>query len=227
MVGRSFSAWTGLSPFSAIARWKKSCRDGGDRAADLGAEGPGGGGGAAHSSKSLAQKGVWAGRGRHPGTAKCVSWTRIQGNCASPHSVCSEANAFLSYCLCRRLVVGTPFISSLGERPRCFESGCGRLDSRGRKEPGGSTSESPGGRKPGQGHAAQGVPSVQPSWLLRMPPCAEGKRVLMEGPWGRLPVREGSECWRSQFLLAAPPPPTHRPSSPNHLSSPTAWFQPW
>lgn len=144
LVGGSFSAWTGLSPFSAVARWKKSCRDGGDRAADLGAEGPRGGGGAAHSSKSLAQKGVWAGRGRHPGTAKCVSWTRIQGNCASPHSVCSEANAFLSYCLCRRLVVGTPFISSLGERPRCFESGGGWLDSRGRKEPGGSTSESPG-----------------------------------------------------------------------------------
>ena len=43
-MGRPVSAWPGLSLFSAIALWKKSCADGGDRAADLGAEGPRGGG---------------------------------------------------------------------------------------------------------------------------------------------------------------------------------------
>lgn len=72
---------------------------------------------------------------------------RIQGNCASPHSVCSEANAFLSYCLCRRLAVGTPIISSLGERPRCSQSGCGRpQSSQGVRQPAGSTLESPLGK---------------------------------------------------------------------------------
>lgn len=87
-------------------------------------------------------------------TAKCVSWTRIQGNCVSPHSVCSEANAFLSYCLCRSLVVDTPITSSLGERPRCSESGCGRPDSKqGERQPGGSILVSRG-RSTGHGHAA-------------------------------------------------------------------------
>lgn len=90
----------------------------------------------------------------HPRTAKCVSWTRIQGNCVSPHSVCSEANAFLSYCLCRSLVVDTPITSSLGERPRCSESGCGRPDSKqGERQPGGSILVSRG-RSTGHRHAA-------------------------------------------------------------------------
>ena len=154
-----------------------------------------GGRGAAHSSKSLAQKGVWAGRGRHPGTAKCVSWTRIQGNCASPHSVCSEANAFLSYCLCRRLVVGTPFISSLGERPRCLESGCGWLDSKGRKAAWWEHLRVPGGKearagpcRPRCAHSAARLVAWDATlWggkegadggTLGLSSCAGGERVL-------------------------------------------------
>lgn len=120
----------------------------------------------------------------HPRTAKCVSWTRIQGNCVSPHSVCSEANAFLSYCLCRSLVVDTPITSSLGERPRCSESGCGRPDSKqGERQPGGSILVSRG-RSTGHGHAARSMPRVEPRWLLGMPPCGVGKRVPIEGPVG-------------------------------------------
>lgn len=148
------------------------------------------GGGAAHASKSLAQRGVWAGWGRPATltlelrTAKCVSWTRIQGNCVSPHSVCSEANAFLSYCLCRSLVVDTPITSSLGERPRCSESGCGRPDSKqGERQPGGSILVSRG-RSTGHGHAARSMPRVEPRWLPGMPPWGVGKRVLIEGPVG-------------------------------------------
>lgn len=96
-----------------------------------------------------------------PRTARCVSWTGIQGNCASPHSVCSEANAFLSHCLCWRLVVGTPITSSLGERPRCLESGCGRPDSNGgERRPGGSIPA-----PPMEGPQGMGVlPKACPGW---------------------------------------------------------------
>lgn len=178
--------------------WKKSCWMTKAGLPGLGAEGPGVGEGAAHLSKSLAQKGVWAGWGRpttypRPRTARCVSWMRIQGNCGSPHSVCSEANAFLSYCLCRRLVVGTPITSSLGERPRCLESGRGRPhSSSGERQPGGSIPATLGRGCPGHGHAAQGMPRMESGWLLGMPPRGEGSRALMEGPTG-LPSCAGGE----------------------------------
>ena len=137
MVGRPFSAWTRLSLCLAIAHWKKICMDRrGLPTWGLKARGGGSGEQRPLINVSGRERGV-GGPGQanhpHPPTAKCVSWMRIQGNCASPHSVCSEANAFLSYCLRRRLVVGTPIISSLGERPRCLESGCGRTHSKGRK----------------------------------------------------------------------------------------------
>lgn len=106
------------------------CTDRGGRVAPWGLRAPQWVGGAALPSESLATERGVGGLGQagspRPQTARCVSWMRIQGNCASPHSVCSEANAFLSYCLRRRLVVGTPIISSLGERPRCLPSSCGR-----------------------------------------------------------------------------------------------------
>lgn len=132
MLGRPFSAWTRLSLCLAIAHWKKICMDW----RGLKARGRGVGGQRPLINVSGRERGVGQpGQANHPHppTAKCVSWKRMQSNCASPHSVCSEANAFLSYCLRLRLVVGTPIISSLGERPRCSESGCGRPDSKGRK----------------------------------------------------------------------------------------------
>lgn len=128
-VGRPRSALAG-SPLSPAAPWKGRCTDRGGRVAPWGLRAPQWVGGAALPSESLATERGVGGLGQagspRPQTARCVSWMRIQGDCASPHSVCSEANAFLSYCLCRRLVVGTPIISSLGERPRCLPSGCER-----------------------------------------------------------------------------------------------------
>lgn len=42
----------------------------------------------------------------------------------------------------------------------------------------------PDGRSTGHGHAAQGMPRMEPGWLLGVPPRGAGKRVLTEGPVG-------------------------------------------
>lgn len=147
----------------------------------LGAAGPGVGGRSSPLIKvSGTERGVGGlGQASHPRprTAKCVSWMGIQGNCASPHSACSEANAFLSYCLCRRLVVGTPIISSLGERPRCSQAGCGRPESSaGDRLPGGRILESPGAGPQGTGTPPKASQDV--SWLVA------GDATLWEGKEG-------------------------------------------
>lgn len=88
----------------------------------------------------------------------------------------------------------------------------------------------PRGRSTGHGCAAQGVPRMEPGWLLGMPPCGEGKRVLGEGPVGLPYVLEGSEPWRSQPLVLSArsewPLEAGWPAHPDHLSSPAARFQP-
>lgn len=186
-----------LSPGRTLR--EKSCTDGGGRLAPRGwGVGVGGwkalewvGRGSALIKVSGVERGVGGlGQASHPRprTAKCVSWMRIQGNCASPHSVCSEANAFLSYCLRRRLV-GTPIISSLGwgKRPRCLQSACGRPNSnQGERHPGGSILESPGegpqgvqGCNPGcLGCHAVGRETVLMGGAVGLPSLAGGKRVL-------------------------------------------------
>lgn len=140
----------------------------------------------------------------HPRTARCVSWTRIQGNCASPHSVCSEANAFLAYCLRWRLVVGTPFTSSLGERPRCSESGCGRPTVPGRERGGRwEHPRAPQGQVPGAWACCPRRAPDGAGGLLGMPPRGEGRRVLTEGPTG-LPSWVGG---KGALETTAPPLP--------------------
>lgn len=99
--------------------------------------------------------------------------------------------------------MGTPIISSLRERPRCSESGCGRPDS-----------------NEGERQAAWwehlGVPGGQvPRAGARCPRLAQGVAELVawdatpqggkEGADGRttgaaFPVWEGSKRWRSQLL---------------------------
>lgn len=162
---------------------------GGQGCPTLGVAGPGVGGRSSPLIKvSGRQRGVGGlGQASHPRprTPKCVSWMRIQGNCASPHSVCSEANAFLSYCLCRRLVVGTPIISSLGERPRCSKSGWGRPDSNeGDRRPAGSTLGS------------RGVGEV-PRRTGRLPKASQDVSWLVAGnatPWEGKGGADGRTC---------------------------------
>lgn len=60
-----------------------------------------------------------------------------------------------------------------GEKPRCSTQ----------QQPGRKSIPSPQGRAMGRGHVAQGVPRMEPGWLLGCHP-AGGKRVLMEGPVG-------------------------------------------